>query len=282
MSFPKSNIQETTIMQKFKAFRIDLVNGLIRSDFVDISFDELSPGNVLIKTVYSSINYKDALAATGKGAILKKYPLVGGIDVAGVVESSSDKRFRAGDQVLICGSELSETRDGGYAEYVRAPADIVIPIATGMTMFQAMAIGTAGFTAALAIQKMQEIGQTPEQGEMVVTGATGGVGSFAIDILSGLRYQVVAISSKAERIDYLKALGADRVLLREQLLMGEKPLEKGLWGGAIDNVGGDLLAWLTRTVKPMGNIAAIGLTGGTDLHTSVITVYFTWHHLAGY
>jgi acrylyl-CoA reductase (NADPH) len=268
-------------MKTFKAFRIEEQEGQICSGFQNISVEDLTPGDVLIKAVYSNINYKDALAATGKGSILKRFPLTGGIDVAGVVEHSSDERFKPGDQVVICGSGLSEIRDGGYAEYIRAPADYVIDLPEGITLFQAMAIGSAGFTAALAIQKMQHNGQQPTMGPVAVTGATGGVGSYAVDLLAGLGYQVTAITGKQSQQDYLLSLGAERVLLRQQLDMGSRPLEKGLWGGAVDCVGGKLLAWLTRTVQPLGNIAVIGLTGGIAIETTVMPFILRGINLLG-
>ena len=268
-------------MKKFKAFRIDDKEGQICAGFQNISLEALSQGDVLIKSVYSNINYKDALAATGKGRILKQYPLVGGIDVAGLVENSSDERFKIGDEVIICGSGLSETRDGGYSEYVRAPGDYVIKLPEGISLYQAMAIGSAGFTAALAIQNMQHNGQVPNMGAVAVTGATGGVGSYAVDLLSGLGYQVTAISGKQEQEAYLQSLGAEKVLLRQQLNMGTHPLERGLWGGAVDCVGGKLLSWLTRTVHPMGNIAVIGLTGGIAIETTVMPFILRGINLLG-
>ena len=257
-------------MKTFKAFRIHREAGIIRSGFEQIGMDSLTPGDVVIKAVYSDINYKDALAATGKGSILKQFPLVGGIDVAGMVESSQDERFNSGDQVLVCGAGLSETLDGGYAEFVRVPGDCVIPLPEGMSLFQSMAIGTAGFTAALAINQLQNHGQTPEMEPVAVTGATGGVGSYAVDLLSGQGYQVTAISGKQDKKDYLESLGATNVILRQQLQLGNRPLEKALWSGAVDCVGGQLLSWLTRTVKPRGNIAVIGLTGGIEVETTVM------------
>ena len=233
-------------------------------------WDLMTPGEVVIKAIYSGINYKDALAATGKGRILKKYPLVGGIDVSGYVESSTDNRFKPGDPVLVCGAGLSETLDGGYAEFVRTPVDGVVSLPEGLTLFESMAIGSAGFTAALAVERLQINGQTPELGPIVVTGASGGVGSFAIDLLSESGYEVVAITGKQKCVNYLKSLGASKVLFHQELVLGNKPLEKGLWGGAVDSVGGDLLSWLTRTVKPMGNIVVIGLTGGVEIHSTVM------------
>ena len=257
-------------MKTFKAYRIHSRQGQISSGFENLTLEQLTPGDVVIKSVYSNINYKDALAATGKGTILKKFPLVGGVDVAGIVESSDDGRFNTGEQVLVCGAGLSETMDGGYAEYVRVPGDSVIHLPEGLSLFQAIAIGTAGFTAALAINQMQLNGQTPDKGPVVVTGATGGVGSFAIDMLSGLGYEVVAISGKQDQVAYLESLGASKVLSRQDLDMGNRPLEKSLWAGAIDCVGGEILSWLTRTVQPRGNIAVIGLTGGIALNTTVM------------
>jgi len=268
-------------MKPFKAFRINSVANQINAGIETLTAEQLSQGNVLIKAVYSSINYKDALAATGKGKILKTFPLIGGIDVAGYVETSTDERFSPGDQVLVCGEGLSETRDGGYSEFVRVPADKVISIPQGLSLFEVMAIGTAGFTAALAIHQLQKNGQTPELGSVLVSGASGGVGSFAIDLLSGLDYEVVAISNKLQQTEYLHALGATEILSREALPKSNKPLEKGIWGGAIDNVGGELLSGLTRTVKPQGNIAVIGLAGGIAIETTVMPFILRGINLLG-
>ncbi len=266
-------------MNKFRAFRIHDDKG--KAGIEQVSLDELSPGEVVIKAAYSDVNYKDALAATGKGKILRKFPLIGGIDVSGVVSASTDKRFREGDEVLVVGQGLSEDHDGGYAEYVRVPADWVIPLPKGMTLFDAMAIGTAGFTAALAVEQMEHNRQRPELGPVLVNGATGGVGSIAIDILAGLGYEVVAVSGKADAGDYLKMLGAKEVRARQELEMGKRPLERALWGGAIDNLGGEMAAWLTRTVVPLGNIAAIGLAAGYELHTTVMPFILRGVNLLG-
>lgn len=257
-------------MNSFKAYRIHSDDGNIRAGFEKLSLDDLSDGDVVIRAAYSDVNYKDALAATGKGKILRKYPLVGGIDVSGVVEQSSNNRFQPGDKVTACGCDLSETRDGGYAEYVRVPADCAVKLPASLSLFDAMAIGTAGFTAALALNRMEQNGQTPDHGPIIVTGATGGVGSVAIDILSGCGYEVTALTGKAESEDYLRSLGASSVLLRQDVDFGKRPLEKAEWGGAIDNLGGDVLTWLTRTTKPFGNIAAIGLAASWELNTTVM------------
>jgi acrylyl-CoA reductase (NADPH) len=257
-------------MHNFQAFRIHDEGGKTRAGIETINLSELSSGDVVIEAHYSSVNYKDALAGTGRGKILRRSPLIGGIDVSGVVASSEGKRFKAGDAVLVTGCGLSEVHDGGYAEYVRVPADWVIPLPQALDPFRAMAIGTAGFTAALAIKRLQENHQSPELGPILVTGATGGVGSFAIDMLSTLGFEVVALSGKSEAVPYLTSLGASRIVNRHNLEMGTQPLEKTQWGGAIDNVGGDILAWLTRTVSPWGNIVSIGLARGVKLETTVM------------
>ncbi len=257
-------------MQTFKAFRIHQDNGRVAARFEQLSLNDLGEGEVVVKVRYSSINYKDALAATGAGKILRRFPLVGGIDLSGEVVSSSDVRHKPGDKVLVTGCALSETHDGGYSEYARVKGDWVIPLPPGMNEFDVMALGTAGFTAALAVHRMEHNGQTPEMGPVVVTGATGGVGSVAVDLLNGRGFEVVAVSGKAEADDYLKAIGATQILRRQEIDFGSRPLENALWGGAVDNVGGEMLTWLTRTVNFWGNIASIGLAGSADLKTTVM------------
>jgi acrylyl-CoA reductase (NADPH) len=257
-------------MKSFRAFRIHEESKKIVPRFEQLTLDDLSPGDVVVRVTHSDINYKDALAATGAGKILRRYPLVGGIDFAGVVESSGDPRYSAGDWVLVTGCGLSETHDGGYAEYARVKGEWVIPMPPGLDAAAAMAIGTAGFTAAYAIHRMEQNGQMPEGGPIVVTGASGGVGSIAIDMLAGRGYQVVAVSGKASSADYLKTLGATTILLRQEIDFGSRPLEAARFAGAIDNVGGDILTWLTRTVDYWGNIASIGLAGSAELKTTVM------------
>jgi acrylyl-CoA reductase (NADPH) len=257
-------------MESFRALRIYQENGTVQARLERLRLEDLAPGSVVIQAHYSSANYKDALAATGRGKILRRFPLVGGIDVAGVVESSADSRFQPGDKVLATGYGLSQDHDGGYAEYVRVPAEWVVPLPAGLTLYEAMALGTAGFTAALAIQRLEDNGQRPERGPVLVTGATGGVGNLAIDLLVGRGYEVVAVTGKIAAVENLKALGASHALLRQELTLGQRPLEKAQWGGAIDTVGGEMLAWLTRTVLPWGNIASVGLAGGSELHTTVM------------
>jgi len=268
-------------MSKFKAFRIHETDGKVAGRFEDLTLDQLSPGEVVIDVQYSDINYKDALAATGAGKILRRYPLVGGIDLAGVVRSSADPRYRPGDAVLVTGSGLSETRDGGYAQVARVPGESVIPMPRGLDAFRAMALGTAGFTAALAIQRMEHNGQAPANGPIVVTGATGGVGSLAIDMLAGRGYEVIAVTGKAESADYLKSLGASQVILRGDLQLGSRPLEAARYAGVIDNVGGEMLAGLIRQVEFWGNVASIGLAGGANLDTTVLPFILRGVNLLG-
>jgi NADPH2:quinone reductase len=257
-------------MNPFKAFRIHEREGKIVAGFEQVSLDALTAGDVVIRVQYSSINYKDALAATGAGKILRKYPLNGGIDLAGEVVSSEDARYKAGQKVLVTGCGHSETLDGGYAEYARSKGDFVIPLPDGMSAFDAMALGTAGFTTGLAINRMEQNGQKPAMGPIVVTGASGGVGSIAVDLFAKLGYEVVAVSGKPEADDFLKALGATKILRRQDIDLGKRPLETAQWGGALDNVGGEILTWLTRTVDNWGNIASIGLAASHKLETTVM------------
>jgi acrylyl-CoA reductase (NADPH) len=265
----------------FRAFRIHETDGKVAGRFEDLTMADLSPGEVVIDVEYSGINYKDALAATGAGKILRRYPLVGGIDLAGVVRSSEDANLKAGDAVLVTGSGLSENFDGGYSELARVRAESVIPMPKGLDAFHAMALGTAGFTAALAIHRMECNGQQPANGPIVVTGATGGVGSIAIDMLAGRGYEVIAVTGKDDSIDYLKSLGASKIVPRRDLQLGSRPLEAARYAGAIDNVGGEVLAGLTRQVDFWGNIASIGLAGGADLRMTVMPFILRGVNLLG-
>jgi len=268
-------------MADFRAYRIHRVDRPIVARFGRVALDHLTQGDVVVRVRYSDINYKDALAATGTAPILRKYPLAGGIDLAGEVVSSADARYTPGQKVLVTGCGLSETQDGGYSEYSRLNGDWVIPLPPGMTELDAMKLGTAGFTAALAIHRMEHNGQTPAKGPIVVTGATGGVGSISINMLAGRGYEVVAVSGKPEADDYLRELGAAKILRRQDIDLGSRPMEAVLWSGAIDNVGGELLTWLTRTVDFWGNIASIGLAGGHELHTTVMPFILRGVNLLG-
>jgi NADPH2:quinone reductase len=268
-------------MSPFRAFRIHQEDGKIRAGFEQLSLEQLSPGEVLVRVSHSGINYKDALAATGKGRILRRYPLVGGIDLAGVVEHSDVPAFKAGDAVLVTGAGLSETRDGGYAVYARVPAEAVIAMPPGFDAASAMAIGTAGFAAALAIDHMERNGLVPGQGPVAVTGATGGVGAIGIDMLATRGYQVSAITGKRESESWLKALGASEIVLRTEIEFGEQPLLTARWAGAIDNAGGPLLSWLLRALLPGGSVASVGLAGSADLHCTVMPFILRGANLLG-
>ncbi len=257
-------------MQTFKAYRTYQENGVVTSRFVTLGIDELDPGDVVIRTKYSTINYKDALSYNGTGKIMRKFPTVAGIDVAGTVESSADARFKAGDKVIVTGYDLGVGHDGGYAEFVRVPADWVVRRPESMTAFDAMTIGTAGYTAALAIHLMQHNGLEPANGPVAVTGATGGVGSVAIEVLAKQGYDVVAITGKGEEANYLRGIGAREVMLRSALDLSKiRPLEKATWAGAVDNLGGDILAWLLASSKIGGTVAAVGLAADMKLSTTV-------------
>ncbi|MGY0504354.1 YhdH/YhfP family quinone oxidoreductase [Luteimonas sp. e5] len=253
----------------FAAFRIHNDEQGYRSGIERLGLDALSPGEVLIRTAWSSVNYKDALAGTGKGKILRRFPLNGGIDVAGHVVQSSDPAFKEGDAVLVTGCGLSETRDGGYAEYARLESKWVIPLPAALELREAMILGTAGFTAALALFRMQENRQHPALGPIAVTGASGGVGSLAVAIFSRAGYEVHAISGKAEQAGYLRSLGAREVLGRE-VLATTRPMESARFGGAQDNVGGAMLASLLAQTVPYGNVASAGLAASAEFDGSVM------------
>ena len=258
-----------SVPASFSAFRIHNDEAGYRSGIESVSLDDLNPGEVVVKTAYSSVNYKDALAGTGKGKILRRFPLVGGIDVAGHVVASTDSAFREGDAVLVTGSGLSETRDGGYSEYARLDARWVIPLPAGLSLREAMILGTAGFTAALGLLRMTENRQTPALGPLAVTGATGGVGSLAVAIFSKAGFDVHAISGKPEHADYLKSLGASEVLGREALAT-TAPMASARFGGGLDNVGGPMLAALLAQTAPYGNVASCGLAASAELHATVM------------
>ena len=269
------------MQNKFSAYRIFEENNQSAGRFVELTLDDLDPGEVVIRAHYSSVNYKDTLAATGAGKVIRRFPCVGGVDVAGVVESSSDSRFQAGEAVLVTGYGMGVDHDGGFSEYVRVPADWVVPLPVDLTHFEAMALGTAGFTAALAIHRLEQNELNPDKGKVIVTGATGGVASLAIQMLAQLGYHVVALTGKDSEHEYLKSLGAAEVLSRNALVMGTRPLEKAQWAGALDAVGGETLAWLTRTMQQNGVIASFGNAGGIELHTTVMPFILRGTRLIG-
>ena len=255
----------------FKAYLISQEDGKVVSRFTEMNEDQLDPGEVTLRVAYSSVNYKDALAATGAGRIIRRYPCIGGIDMAGTVVDSRDPRFSKGDAVLCTGYDVGVTHHGGYAEVARMPADWLVKIPAGMTFKDAMAYGTAGFTAALAVVRMEANGLTPDKGPVIVNGATGGVGSIAIGILARLGYKVVALTGKETENDYLRKLGASEVMLRSSLDLGKiKPLDRATWAGAVDNLGGEVLAWLASTMQIGGTLASVGLAASIKLDTTVM------------
>ncbi len=254
----------------FKAFRIHDDEEGFRADWETQTIDQQSAGDVILEVHYSSVNYKDALAGTNRGKILRRFPLNGGIDVAGVVVETDSERFEVGDAVLMTGSGLSETKDGGYSEYLRVSSEWLVPLPKGLSLLEAMVIGTAGFTAALALYRMETNGQTPEMGPLAVTGATGGVGSLAVDIFTKAGYQVSAITGKTSAFEWLHQLGAAQCIDRHGLYWPETPLASAQFAGALDNVGGDMLNGLTRVIGPWGNIASCGMAASMGLNTTVM------------
>lgn len=268
-------------MDEFRAYRVFSEDGTVKGRLVRTDLDALGPGDTVIQARFSSVNYKDSLAATGAGKIMTRFPLIGGIEVAGTVVSSESLRLSVGDSVLVQGYGMGVSHDGGFSEYVRVPSDWVIPIPEGLDAFKVMAIGVAGFTAALSVMQLEKNGLAPDRGPVIVTGATGGVGTMAVQILAGLGYEVVALTGKEEESELLTSLGAARVLDRHTLEMGTRPLEKGMWAGAVDPVGGDVLAWLTRTMNYGASIASSGLAGGSELHTTVMPFILRGVNLLG-
>lgn len=232
--------------------------------------DDLPPGDVLVRVAYSSLNYKDGLAVTGRGAILRSFPMVPGIDLAGTVVQSDAPEFAPGDQVLLTGWGIGESHWGGYSQMARVRSEWLVPLPDGLSLENAMAIGTAGFTAMLAFMALQEHGIKPGSGDIAVTGASGGVGSFAVALLSQAGYRVVASTGRTERADELADLGAAEVIPRTELGQPpERPMLRERWAGAVDTVGGDTLASLIAATGRHGAIAACGLAGGHELLTTV-------------
>jgi putative YhdH/YhfP family quinone oxidoreductase len=258
-----------TIPARFNAFKIHDDDAGHRSGIEEVSLDQLAQGEIVVRTAYSSVNFKDALAGTGQGRILRRFPLVGGIDVAGHVVASTDPKFREGDAVLVTGCGLSETRDGGYSEYARLEARWAIPLPQGLDLRESMILGTAGFTAALALYRMLDNRQEARLGPLAVTGATGGVGSLAVDIFSRAGFEVHAISGKPAHADYLQGIGASEVLGRD-VLATTRPMETARFGGGLDNVGGPMLASLLAQTAPYGNVASAGLAASPALDATVM------------
>ena len=268
-------------MSSFQALRIQQGPNGRFARLESVTPDELTPGDVTVRVAYSGLNYKDALAVTGKGSIARGYPRTAGIDLSGVVEASTDPAYRPGDRVLATGAGLGESLDGGLAERARLPVAALVPLPKELSLLEAMALGTAGFTAALALRRLLENHQSPELGPVAVTGATGGVGGIALGLLKRAGFTTTAITAKPDSDSYLRRLGADEVVARHSLATAGKPLETAVWGGAVDNLGGETLAYLTRTVRPWGNIACIGLAQSPTLNTTVMPLILRGVSLLG-
>lgn len=273
-----------TAAATYLAYRCHQEGGAVRAALEPLPVRDastLAPGDVAVRVAWSGINYKDALAVTGAGRIMRRFPLVAGIDLAGVVEASNDPRVAPGDPVIVAGAGLGEDVDGGFAERAWVRGDWIVPLPWSLTLRDAMAVGTAGFTAALAIERMEHNGQAPAHGPIAVTGATGGVGSLAIAMLAARGYQVVAVTGKPDAAPYLTALGATQVVPSSDVPAGAKPLEAARWAGAIDNLGGPTLAWLCATTQPLGNVASVGLASSAALAMTVMPFILRGVNLLG-
>lgn len=266
----------------FKAFMVDKNNDEFSAVTKMISLDNLPDGDVVIKVLYSSVNYKDGLASNPNGKIVRSYPFIPGIDLAGIVVSSSDARFKKGDEIIATSYEIGVSHYGGYSEYAKIPGDWIVPLPKGLSLKEAMVYGTAGFTAALSVHRLEESGLTPDKGKVLVTGATGGVGSIAVAILAKRGYQVCASTGKESEHSFLKQLGAQEILSREEII-GEKikPLDQQKWAAAVDPVGGKNLAAILSKINYGGAVAVSGLTGGTDLPTTVFPFILRGINLLG-
>jgi acrylyl-CoA reductase (NADPH) len=268
--------------EDFKALVVDKSDADFSIGIKQVSFQDLPAGEVLIKVAYSGINYKDGLASLPDGKIVRSYPFIPGIDLAGVVVSSEDPRYTEGDQVIATSYEIGVSHYGGYSEYARIPADWIVPLPKNLSLKEAMIYGTAGFTAALSVQRLEENGLTPEKGKVLVSGATGGVGSLALAILAKRGYDVVASTGKSSEHDYLHKLGAKEVVSREEVYNGKaKALDKQLWAGAVDPVGGESLAAILSKIQYNGSVAVSGLTGGGNVPTTVFPFILRGINLLG-
>ena len=256
-------------MATFKAIRIDKADKGTTAALTQFDEAELMDGDVTVRVEWSTLNYKDGLALTGKAPVVRRFPMIAGIDFAGTVEQSSHPQWKTGDKVICTGWGMGETHLGAYAEKARVKGDWLVPLPQGLSARDAMAIGTAGFTAMLAVLALEKHGISPKSGPVVVTGAAGGVGSVATAVLAKLGYHVIASTGRAAEADYLKGLGAAEVIDRNELSAAAKPLAKERWAGGVDSVGSTTLANLLSMTKYGGAIAACGLAAGMDLPSSV-------------
>ena len=267
----------------FNALVVEKAEDGAISQFVQsIEVDQLPEGEVLVDVEYSTLNYKDGLCLTGNGGLVRNYPHIPGIDYAGTVSESSDSRYKAGDKVVLTGWRVGESSWGGYAQKARAKADTLVPLPAGLTTKQAMAVGTAGFTSMLSVMALENHGLKAGDGTVLVTGAAGGVGSVAVAILAALGHDVAGVTGRPEQEDYLKSLGASQIIPREELAEPSgKPLEKEMWSGCVDAVGGPMLAKVLTQMAYGGSVAAVGLAGGAKLPTTVIPFLLRGVNLLG-
>lgn len=276
------NYEVIAVADAFRALVVEKEGAETVVSIQEKTLADLPVGTVTIRAAYSSVNYKDGLASIPKGNIVSSYPFIPGIDVAGTIVASEDERFAEGDEVLVTGYELGVSHYGGFSEYVRVPGDWVVPLPAGLSLKEAMAYGTAGFTAALSIQRLQENGVTPEKGQILVTGATGGVGSLAVAMLAKLGYDVAASTGKADEHEFLRRIGANEVIDRAELTPEKiRPLGKTRWAGAVDPVGGRTLAYVLTSIHYGGSVAVSGLTGGTTVDTTVFPFILRGVNLLG-
>ncbi|WP_198508120.1 acrylyl-CoA reductase family protein [Bacillus sp. FJAT-42315] len=257
-------------MNTFQALVLDKVNDQTELEVKELTMADLPEGEVTIRVAYSSVNFKDGFVAF-ENSLVKSYPLVPGIDLAGTIMDSTDDRFKTGDEVIVTSYELGTGRFGGFSEVARVPADWVVPLPKGLSLKEAMILGTAGFTAALSVQRLEDNGLEPNQGPVLVAGATGGVGSIAVNMLANRGYEVVASTGKAKETAYLKQLGAKQIIDRHEVMDTEPtPMREEKWAGAIDPVGGETLQYILSSLKYGGSVATSGFTGGLEVSTTVM------------
>ncbi|MHB8575429.1 MAG: acrylyl-CoA reductase family protein [Dehalococcoidia bacterium] len=266
----------------FRAFVVDKQGDTFSAGVRELTLADLPAGEVTVRVAYSCVNYKDGLAAIPDGRVVRSYPIVPGVDLAGTVAESTDARFKPGDEVVLTGYDLGVAHSGGFAEFARVPADWVMKLPAGLTLREAMALGTAGLTAAISVQRLEENGLKPAHGPVLVSGATGGVGSTAVGMLAGRGYEVAASTGKADEHAFLQGLGAGEILSREEVSAeSNRPLERERWAAGVDPVGGNTLAYMLRTTKYGGSVASSGLTGGNALHTTVLPFILRGVNLLG-
>lgn len=258
-------------MTEFKAFWVEKDEQGVRHEIVTRRTDELPEGEILVEVLYSSVNYKDAMSATGVPGVTREYPHQPGIDAAGIIRESTDPNLPLGEEVIVIGFDLGMNTPGGFGQFIRVPSDWVVPLPAGLSLRESMILGTAGLTAALCMEKLEWMNAQPQDGPVLVTGATGGVGSVAVSLLASLGFEVVAMTGKEAQHDYLKALGASEIVSREALgEVSARPMLKPAFAHAIDTVGGDILTNVVKSLQPQGSVAICGLVASANFDVSVL------------